>query len=221
MLLNLLLVIMVQISAFFADQQPVFKGGQKNLASFIDNNLIYPEYARDNCLQGTILISFKLSKQGRIYESGVQKGYGIDLDNEALRVVRLTSGKWVMPADYDTLVALVLPVNFALKDFKCEERSKDDIKAAINAYHARQGLNNAIFNFYDKKAEGIYDRADEARIQALKLQLGYDDKFIDRLLKQAKGKLKQGDAESACEDFQIIRRLGSDIATGWIEKNCK
>ena len=221
MLLNLLLVIVVQISAFFADEQPVFKGGQRNLVSFMDNNLIYPEYARENCLQGTVRVSFKLDKQGRIYESEVQKGYGIDLDIEALRVVRLTSGKWIMPPDHDTLVSLVLPVNFALKDFKCEERSKDDINAAINAYHARQGLKNAIFNFYDKKAEGTYDQADEARIQALKLQLGYDDKFIEGLLKQAQRKLKQDDVEGACEDFQTVRRLGSDKAADWIDKNCK
>ena len=126
-----------------------------------------------------------------------------------------------MPADHDTLVAMVLPVNFSLKDFKCEERSRDDINAAINAYQARQGLNDAIFNFYDKKAEGSYDPADEARIESLRLQLGYNDKFIDRLLKQAQRKLKQGDKEGACEDFHIIRRLGSDGAAVFIDQNCR
>lgn len=221
MAINLLLIFLLNIASLFAEEQPVFKGGQKSLHSFIYNNLIYPEYARENCLQGTIQISFKLNKQGRIYRSEVQKGFGIDLDREALRLVRLTSGKWIMPADHDTLVAMVLPVNFSLKDFKCEERSRDDINAAINAYQARQGLNDAIFNFYDKKAEGSYDPADEARIESLKLQMGYNDKFIDRLLKQAQRKLKQGDKEGACEDFHIIRRLGSDRATVFIDLNCR
>lgn len=221
MTLNLLLIFMIRIAALFADEQPLFKGGQKSLASFIDNNLIYPDYAKDNCLQGTIYVSFKLNKQGRIYESEVRKGYGIDLDKEALRVVRLTSGKWIMPAGHDTLVSLVLPVNFKLKDFKCEDRSKDDVNAAISAYHARQGLSNAIFNFYDKKAAGSYDPSEEAGILALKFQLGYNDKFIDRLLKQAQSKLKQGDLESACEDFQTIRRLGSDRSAGFIGQHCK
>ena len=201
--------------------QPTFKGGQKSLTSFIDNNLIYPEFSRDNCLQGTIQVSFKLNRQGRIYQSSIQKGFGTDLDIEALRVVRLTSGKWIMPADHDTLVSMVLPVNFILRDFKCDQRSKDEINAAINAYHARLGMNSAIYNFYDEKAQGSYDPADEARIMALKTQLGYDEKFIDRLLKQAQRKLKQGDKEGACEDFHTVRRLGSEKSAVMLEQNCK
>ncbi len=201
--------------------QPTFKGGQKGLVGFIDNNLIYPEFSKDNCLQGTIQVSFKLSRQGKIYDSKIQKGFGTDLDIEALRVVRLTSGKWVMPSNHDTLTSIVLPVNFALRDFKCDQRSKDELNAAINAYHARLGMNSAIFNFYDKKAQGIYDQADEARIIDLKTQLGYDEKFIDRVMKLAQRKLKQGDKEGACEDFQTVRRLGSDKSSVMIEQNCR
>ena len=221
MVINLLFIFVLHTASFFADEQPVFKGGQKGLYSFIYNNLIYPEYSKENCLQGTIQISFKLNKEGKIYQSEVQKGFGIDLDREALRIVRLTSGRWIMPDDHDTLVSMVLPVNFSLKDFKCEERSRDDINAAINAYQARQGLNEAIFNYYDKKTEGVINQEDEIRIESLKLQLGYDEKFIDRLLKQAQRKLKQGDTEGACEDFHIIRRLGSNRSAGFIEQNCK
>ena len=202
------------------DAQPTFKGGQKALAGFIDNNLIYPEFSKDNCLQGIIQISFKLNKDGKIYDSKIQQGFGVDLDIEALRIVRLTSGKWIVPAGHDTLVALVLPVNFALRDFKCNQVSKDEINSAISAYRARVGLNNVIFNFYDRKIEGSYDRTDEARIIALKSQLGYDDKFIGRLLKQAQRKLKQGDNEGACEDAQTIRRLGSDLSATMIGQNC-
>jgi len=230
MYLNFILSFLLIISALFgpsnqlnriANEQPAFKGGQKSLKSFIDNNLIYPEFSKDNCLQGTIQVSFKLNKEGRIYESGIQKGFGIDLDMEALRIVRLTSGKWIMPANHDTLISLVLPVNFSLRDYKCEQRSKDEINAAINAYHARLGLNSAIYNFYDKKEQGIFDQSDESRINALKSQLGYDDKYIDRLFKQAQRKLKQGDREGACEDAQVIRQLGSNKSAALIDLNCK
>lgn len=219
--MNLLFVLFCNIASFFADEQPVFKGGQKNLATFIYNNLIYPEYSRDNCLQGTVQISFKLNQKGKIYYSEVKKGFGIDLDKEALRVVRLTSGRWIMPANHDTLVSMVLPVNFALKEYKCEQRSRDEINAAINAYHAREGMSLVIFNYYDKKTQDNYNVADDARIEALKMQLGYDDKFIDRLLKQTQRKLKQGDFQGACEDFQIIRMLGSNRSASFIEQYCK
>lgn len=219
MAFNFIFILFLHLTSTFADDQPVFKG--KNLTTFIYNVLIYPEYSRDNCLQGTVHVSFKLNKQGRIYQSEVQKGFGTDLDHEALRVVRLTSGKWTVPADHDTLVSMVLPVNFTLRDFKCEERSRDEINAAINAYRARKGMSEVIFNYYDKKATGAFDEAGELRMQTLKLQLGYDEKFIDRLLKQAQRKLKQEDFEGACEDFHIIRRLGSDKSAPFIEQNCK
>ncbi|MHB1176835.1 MAG: TonB family protein [Daejeonella sp.] len=221
MYLNILFSFLIQFFGYVAEEQPIFKGGQKSLVSFIANNLIYPEFSRENCLQGTIQISFKLNSQGKIYDSQVHKGFGIDLDMEALRVVRLTSGKWIVPANHDTLTSLVLPVSFTLRDFKCEQRSKDEINAAINAYHARLGLTTAIFNFYDKKFEGSYDPADETRIVSLKLQLGYDEKFIDRLLKQAQRKLKQEDKEGACEDLQTIRRLGSDKSEALMAHNCQ
>ncbi len=213
------IILFLLITSRFADDQPVFKG--KNLTSFIYNVLIYPEYSRDNCLQGTVNVSFKLNKQGRIYQSEVQKGFGTDLDFEALRVVRLTSGKWIVPPDHDTLVSMVLPVNFTLRDFKCDQRSRDEINAAINAYQARRGMSEVIFNYYDKKEAGLVDEAGEIRMQALKYQLGYDEKFIDRLLKQAQRKLKQEDFEGACEDFQTIRMLGSDKSASFISQYCK
>lgn len=223
MLPNLLLLLVVSLAPFFAAPQPQFKGGARGLNSFITSNLIYPEYSKQNCLQGTVNISFKLNRQGRIVSSQVVKGYGTDLDLEALRIIRLSSGRWVVPSDYDTTVALVLPVNFSLKDYKCEEKSRDELSAAMAAYHARQDLNKAIFNYYSKldQKQGTGDAAEKVRIEALKSQLGYDEKYINRLLKQAQRKLKQGDRESACEDFQLVRLLGSDKANSLIGQNCK
>ena len=221
MIFNILLVMAFQFFGLASSDQPEFKGGSKNLNTFISNNLIYPEFSKENCIQGTVNISFKLNPQGKVYASEVQKGYGIDLDVEALRVVRLSSGKWIVPASHDTTTALILPVNFSLKGYQCEQLSKDQVGAAINAYHARMDLSKAIFNFYDKKSKGVYDQSDENRIIALKMQLGYNEKYIDRLLKQGQRKLKQGDSESACDDFLSVRQLGSDKANSLIEQNCK
>lgn len=218
MALNILILI-IQLSSLFSDEVPVFKG--KNLSSFINSVLIYPEYSKDNCLQGTVNISFKLNKQGRIYQSEVQKGYGTDLDFEALRVVRLSSGKWNVPVDHDTSVSMILPVNFSLRDFKCTQVSKDEINAAINAYQARKGMSEVVFNYYNKKEPGTIDVIGELRMETLKLQLGYDQKFIDRMLKQAQRKLKQEDYQGACEDFQLIRLLGSDQSAAYIQQYCK
>lgn len=220
MLSNFFILITFYLFSFLAPEQPAFKGGQRSLTSFIANNLIYPEYSRQNCLQGTITISFRLTKKGRVFDSQVTKGYGTDLDDEALRIIRLSSGKWIVPASHDTTDNLVLPINFSLKAAECDGNAPDVKQKAIAAYKAQQNLSLAIFNFYDNKAKGKYDPAEEGRIIMLKAQLGYDEKYINQLLKQANRKLKQGDAESACDDYHTISRLGSSKADEQIERNC-
>ena len=59
------------------------------------------------------------------------------------------------------------------------------------------------------------------KILELKEQLGYNEKFIDRLIRQANQKLRQGDKESACEDFTFIKQIGSEKADKFIITNCK
>ncbi|HUH33638.1 MAG TPA: hypothetical protein VLZ28_06765, partial [Daejeonella sp.] len=132
-----------------------------------------------------------------------------------------SSGRWIIPTGFDTTTALVLPVNFSLKNYNCEQRDKDDINAAISAYHARTDLTKAILNFYDKKLAGEAKSGDELEILSLKAQLGYNEKYMTRIYRQALRKLKQGDKESACEDFYLIRRLGSNMADKSIEDNCR
>ena len=218
MALNLALIFLL---AIFQDTAPEFKGGERSLNSFISRNLIYPEYAKQNCLQGTVQISFQLNKKGEVLSSQVHKGFGIDLDDEALRIVRLTSGNWKVPASFYTTQNIVIPINFSLKDYNCNEHSPDDIQTAITAYKARQDLTKAVINFYDKKASGSYSAEDESKILEIKQQLGYNERFFDRLLKQAQQKLKQGDNEAACDDFNLIRKLGSDKAKNFPTTSCK
>jgi TonB family protein len=215
------IVIWTYLAAFFYADQPQFKGGQQNLTAFIARSMIYPEFSKLNCLQGTIQVSFKLDRNGRVSESKIQKGYGIDLDKEALRIVRLTSGKWIVPAAYDTSVSLVLPINFELNGYKCEQVSRDNINLSIAKYKAMQDLTKAVVNFYEKKSAGIYNADDEERILQLKKELGYNDNYIERLLRQAHNELKQGDKESACEDFKLARGLGSAKAEKLIAQNCR
>lgn len=217
---NFILALLTTLAAFFYEGQPEFKGGAIKLNSFITSNIVYPEFAKQNCLQGTIQVKFKLDKTGRVYDSWVQKGFGVDLDKEALRIVRLTSGKWTIPASYDTTVALVLPINFALEQYKCEQRSRDDINAAIAAYHAREGMIRAITNFYQKKDAG-QTGSDATKVLELKAELGFDDAFVNRMLKQAQTKIKQGDKESACEDFNFIHNIGSDKADKLLAQYCR
>lgn len=212
-------VIIVALQVFATNTlfaQPEFKGGQKALNTFITNNLIYPEYSKINCLQGTVTVSFRLNGQGQVSGSGIERGFETDLDIEALRIVRRTSGRWIVPTDHDTTIALLLPINFSLREFNCEEKSKEDIAAAVSAYKARGGLTQGILNFYDRRDSVKSDIRRLQEIEELKVRLGYDEKFLDNMLKQARQKLKQGDKQGACDDFNFIRKLGSNKAAKFL-----
>lgn len=201
--------------------QPVFKGGEQALASFLADKIVYPEYSRQNCISATLQVSFRLDKYGAVSNTTIVSGPGIDLDDEALRVIKLTSGKWVIPVDYDPNTAIILPVRFDRDRTRCGTVSAVAMNSAITAYKGRQELENAVTNYYINKYAGKADTRNEASIIALKQQLGFDDDLISEMLKNAGSKLKQGDTDGACTDWKFIRNIGSNKADAFLAKYCK
>ncbi len=200
-------------------QQPAFKGGQQALDNFLSQKIVYPEYSKQNCISGTIKVGFVVDGNGKVINPRVIQGLGIDLDDEALRVVKLTSGKWVIPTNYQPL-NIVLPVRFEADRTVCGF-SNNDMRLAIANYKSQQSLEDAVTNYYKAKYQGKADTTHEAAIVSLKKQLGYDDKFIDDVLEQAHEKLNQGDNEGACHDWTFIRNIGSNRADDLLAKYCK
>jgi TonB family protein len=206
--------------ATMANAQPAFKGGQGALMSFLKTKIVYPEYSSKNCISGTINVSFRLDKDGRVTDAKVQQGLGIDLDDEALRVIKLTSGRWTVPANFATTTNLIQPIRFDPDLTNCRSTNPADMQTAINNYKVQQELENAVTNYYINKYKGKADLSKESYIITLKKQLGFDDDLINDLLKQAKEKLKQGDKDSACTDWDFIHNIGSNKADNFIAKFC-
>jgi TonB family protein len=200
--------------------QAVFKGGDQALNTFLIKHIIYPEFARKNCIAATIQVGFRVGKDGQVSNVRVRKGLGIDLDDEAVRVVKMTAGKWTLTNGVEA-ANLVLPIRFTPDYSRCTSTTKMSIDEAIAAYKARQELENAVTNYYENKYLGKADTSKEAYIINLKKQLGFNDDLIDDVLKQAADKLKQGDRDGACTDWKFIRNIGSNRADKFIAQYCK
>lgn len=214
---NLIILGLIFYSAL-AFGQVQFKSGKSGFASFLKDNTVYPSYSRDNCIQGTVNISFKLDENGKVYYSRVSKGILTELDDEALRLVRLSSGKWKVPAGYDTTISIIAPVNFQLAGY-CDGKTNEDIQAAIRAYQNEEALTNSVINFYkniDQAKPG-----QEVQIIAIKNQLGIDDEYLESRIKNGLKKIKQGDNQGACEEFLFVKYMGSKLADQYLEKYCK
>jgi TonB family protein len=73
---------------------PHFKGGTKAFHKFLKENLKYPAQARDNALQGKVLVTFIVEKSGELSDIKIARSLSPEADKEALRVMRL-SPRWL------------------------------------------------------------------------------------------------------------------------------
>jgi protein TonB len=72
---------------------PEFPGGMEALMKYLQKNIKYPSRAQDNNVQGRVMVTFVVNKDGSIVDPEVIKAVDKDLDNEALRVVKAMP-KW-------------------------------------------------------------------------------------------------------------------------------
>ena len=97
------------------EEMPEFPGGMGECMKWIGQNIKYPKEAHDKGVQGRVLITFIVEKDGSITEPKVARGVSPALDAEALRVVS-TMPKW-KPAKQRGQVVRVkytIPVMFRL-----------------------------------------------------------------------------------------------------------
>ena len=105
------------LEIFDVSEKAEFPGGEDGLRRFISENMNYPEMAVDADISGTVNVVFVVTKDGRIRDVGIlgaRKGFG--LEEEAIRVIKLTSGKWKPAKQRDRTVNMRfrMPVKFQL-----------------------------------------------------------------------------------------------------------
>ena len=79
------------------EEMPSFPGGKGALMSYLNSNTKYPVVAQENGVQGRVIISFVVERDGSISDVKVARSVDPSLDREAQRVVksmpRWTPGK--------------------------------------------------------------------------------------------------------------------------------
>ncbi len=99
------------------DQMPEFPTGEDGLGRFIAEFVKYPPRAREDGVQGRILCSFIIRKDGTVSNIEVIDGLDNDLDNEALRVLSMMP-KWTPGKNGNKAVSVkcILPIDFKIDD---------------------------------------------------------------------------------------------------------
>jgi periplasmic protein TonB len=97
------------------DVEPCFPGGQTACAEFIDQHVVYPEAAKEEGLQGRVLVSFVVYCDGSVRDVTVIKSVSPELDQEALRIFSLMPPWTPGTIDGQTVQAkYTFPVSFSL-----------------------------------------------------------------------------------------------------------
>lgn len=107
----------IEVESFFPIIQSCasFPGGDEELRIFVKKNLKYPEEAADNNIEGSVLVSFTVTKAGEIRDIQIIRKVDALCDAEAVRIVK-SMPRWIPCCPNKTPVAcsFTLPISFRL-----------------------------------------------------------------------------------------------------------
>jgi len=110
-------IIEEEIRFEIVEEKPKFQGGDENTFSkWVGDRIEYPEVAKENGVQGRVMLTFVVNTDGRITDVQVLRGVDPALDREAVRVVQ-SSPRWTpgRQRDKPVKVRYNFPVIFQLR----------------------------------------------------------------------------------------------------------
>ena len=104
------------------EEGPEFPGGTMALLEYLAKTIKYPQNCRDEKIQGRVLVSFIVEKDGSMTGFEVVKSVHPDLDAEALKVLKAMPA-WKPGTQHGEKVRVkfTVPVNFRLRAAETEE----------------------------------------------------------------------------------------------------
>lgn len=98
------------------EQMPSFPGGPSALMKYLSENVKYPVVAQENGVQGRVVVSFVVEKDGHITDVKVVRSVDPSLDKEAARVVK-SMPSWIPGKQNGSAVRVKynVPVSFKLQ----------------------------------------------------------------------------------------------------------
>ena len=186
---------------FEVDTFAEFKGGDLELRKYIANKTNYPKNAEQYCISGRVYVNFIVDSLGNVDSAKALNSLGYGCDEEAIRVLLSTSGKW-KPGIKDNKpinMSFSIPVIFKAIE-NCKPYYFKYLEAGDKLFEKNK-FNKAILQ---------YDKIIEIR--------PYNP---DALFKRGLSKLNISDTTGACYDWYEIPKLLNDKAKDYLLKYCE
>lgn len=179
---------------------PLFNNSSADsVKSFINDSLIFPFDAMVNCIEGLVIIKFLLKDDATIDSIIFINKIGGGCDEEALRLLTLTKGKWTAGKykGQNISVWLTMPIYFDNPNKEC--------KISLDYYYRK-----ADKYFYQKE----WRMSLEYFNNVVRLNPYDENAFYKRSL----CKLSLGFVSDACKDWSEMKK---DAPLDLINKHCK
>jgi protein TonB len=98
------------------EESPSFPGGEEARIRFLQENIEYPQMARESGIQGTVYMTFVVEPSGSVSAVRVLRGIGGGCDEEAIRVIQKMP-KWNpgKQRGKPVRVQFTMPIKFTLQ----------------------------------------------------------------------------------------------------------
>lgn len=115
---------------------PEYPGGMEGVIAFCAENLKYPVQAEEVGMEGRVLVSFVIEKDGSVADVAVEESADSLLDAEAVRVIS-AMGNWTSgqnEAGEAVRVRMVVPINFVLDGSREDVDQLPEFPGGLEAY---------------------------------------------------------------------------------------
>lgn len=97
-------------------EMPEFPGGNEAFLLYLNKSIVYPALARERGIEGRVVVTFVIRKDGTITDIWVARSVSPELDNEAVRVISVMPNWKPGTINGEPVnVRYSIPVNFRLK----------------------------------------------------------------------------------------------------------
>ena len=126
------------------EEPPSYPGGMGALMQFLSSNIKYPVEAEENGIQGRVICTFVVEKDGSITDVKVAKSVALSIDNEAMRVIN-SMPNWSPGKQNGALVRVkyTLPITFRLS---VSSKTDTDIINIDGIYYKLSGTEATVIS---------------------------------------------------------------------------
>ncbi|OJX87613.1 MAG: hypothetical protein BGP01_11455 [Paludibacter sp. 47-17] len=111
------------------EEMPQFTGGEQAMFKYLSNAIKYPVAAQQKGIEGRVIVSFVIDREGKVTEPVILRGISPELDAEAVRVVQ-NMPAWQPGKQKGKIVQVkyTLPINFRLQKSSDEKAAPQSQK---------------------------------------------------------------------------------------------